>query len=374
MQSVNKGLENVYITETTVSLVDGEKGKLYYRGYNIEDLYKYSCYEEVVFLLIKGRLPKMNELIDFKRKLISKMKVTKDELRLINIMKNSLPIDILRTIISYIGSKKEIRTTDSSNIDEEQVLQIISKVSSITTSIFRLKHGKDIIEPEDSISYSENIINMMFNERNKEKSELLDKLLIIDAVHGMNASTFASLVIISTLSDLYSAITGALGALKGPLHGGAGEEVVKTIMGIEGNMEAEIKNMIKAKKRIMGFGHRVYKTHDPRYKLLKSSLIEYSRNKPEFKRLMERAIEFEELASRELIKKNIYPNVDYYASILFWLLGIPPEFHTCIIASSRVSGWLAYILEYVKNNRLIRPKDLYIGNIDLKYVPIDQRF
>lgn len=370
MVELKKGLEDVYVKETEITYIDGELGRLYYRGYSIYDLATFSNFEETAFLLLYGRLPSKSELAQF-RDSLKELRFLPEKLTnfIKSIPPGKNPMDVLRTSVSYLG------VIDEERDENKKGLRLIASIPTIIAYYHRLSQGLDIVEPSTELSHAENFLYMIRGTRpSVAEAEALDKALILHMDHEMNASTFASLVVASTLADIYSAIVAGISALKGPLHGGANYEALKMFMEIGDPSKAEeyVLNRLRSGKRLMGFGHRVYKTYDPRARILKEiakKLTEGTENR----RLYEIAEKVEEIGIKILGEKGIYPNVDFYSGIVFYTLGFRPEYFPTLFASARIVGWIAHINEYLKENRIIRPKALYKGEIGKKYISIDER-
>ena len=367
---VKKGLEDVYVKETEITYIDGELGRLYYRGYSIYDLATFSTFEETAYLILYGRLPSKSELMQFSESL-KELRFLPDQLVkfIKSIPPGKNPMDFLRTSVSYLGF------IDEEKDENKKALRLIAAIPTIIAYYHRLTEGLEPVEPSSELSHAENFLYMVKGKRPSQlEVEALDKALILHMDHEMNASTFAALVVASTLADIYSAIVAGISALKGPLHGGANYEALKMFMEIGDPSKAEeyVINRLKSGKRLMGFGHRIYKTYDPRARILKEiarKLTEGTENS----KLFEIAERVEYVGVKMLGEKGIYPNVDFYSGIVFYALGFKPEFFPTLFASARIVGWIAHINEYVKENRIIRPKALYKGEIGKKYISIDER-
>ncbi|MBB5252822.1 citrate synthase/methylcitrate synthase [Sulfurisphaera ohwakuensis] len=371
---IKKGLEDVYVKETEITYIDGELGRLYYRGYSIYDLAEFSNFEEVSYLILYGKLPNREELNWFQEKLREERYLPDFIIKFLReVRKDAQPMDILRTAVSLLGIE------DSKNDERTDIrgIKLISKFPTIVANYARLRKGLDIIEPDPKLSHSENFLYMLYGDRpNEIKSKAMDVTLILHIDHEMNASTFASLVVASTLSDLYSSIVAGISALKGPLHGGANYEALKMFkeIGSPEKVNDYILNRLSNKQRIMGFGHRVYKTYDPRARILKQyAKLLAEKEGGEIYTLYQIAEKVEEIGIKYLGPKGIYPNVDFFSSIVFYSLGFEPDFFPAVFASARVVGWVAHIMEYIKDNKIIRPKAYYKGEIGKKYIPIDSR-
>ncbi len=373
----SRGLEGVIASETKIGYVDGLNGKLVYRGYEINTLTENSNFEEVSYLLLKGKLPNSKEYEEYVSKLKELMPLDEDVYSLIkDVSKKSHPMSALRTVVSYIGGKDAGSVEPDLNKQEDISIRLIAKMPSIVGAINRAYHGRDIIKPDPDLSYSSNFFYMALGKKpDTVEAKMLDTALILHADHGMNASTFSAMLTISTLSDMYSATTSAISTLKGPLHGGANERALALIrkVGKPDNAESVIGKMIENKEKIMGFGHRVYKVYDPRAKILKE-YAKYVAEKNNSLELFYTAQKIEEVMINKLGSKGIFPNVDFYSGMIYYSMGFEPEIFTPIFALGRTSGWVSRALEYLHDNRLFRPKAKYIGETDLKkYVPINER-
>ena len=373
---IHKGLDNVYVKESKICYIDGEASKLFYRGYSIEELAEHSTFEETSHLLIYGWLPTRSQLDKFTRQLESHRML---EPKVLGTMKDfplrSDPMDILRTAVSALGLYDPQPMTDDISARIDKSLMILAKVPTIITAFQRLRTGNEPIPPKGHLSHAAEFLYMLTGrDPDPYDAHVMDVALILHAEHEMNASTFACTVTASTLADMYSVITSGIGTLRGPLHGGANEAALKTVLevGDPSHAESYVTDALAHKKRIMGFGHRVYKTWDPRYLILKKLAGELAVRKGQTK-LYDTAVAIETSARTHLEGTPIFPNVDSYSGIVFHMLGIETDLFTPIFAMSRISGWTAHAIEYLEANRLIRPKALYIGKIGLPYVPIDSR-
>jgi citrate synthase len=368
LASQSKGLEDVIAGQSSICFIDGKEGRLLYRGYDIKELCSFSSYEETVYLLWYNRLPTEDELTRFASQLASKRTLPRDMLSILNAMpRNVDAMDALRVLVASLGLFDDPLLTN-----EERAAAIASRIGTIVAAIHRYKHNLDIIEPDASLPFASNFLYMLTGSvPDKENSKLMDVLLILHADHEFNASTFTARVIASTLSDVYSAITGAVGALKGPLHGGANEKVVEMTkeIGTPENAEKYILSKLSSKQKVMGFGHRVYRTMDPRAQILKDMASQFVKTEEE-KRYFEILKVAEEVMKRE---KNLYPNVDLYSGLALNHLGILSYLFTPFFAVGRTPGWLAHVLEQYSDNRIIRPRAEYTGPELRKYVPIESR-
>jgi citrate synthase len=376
MENLIPGLAGVPATKSKVSFIDGQKGILEYRGIPIEQLVEYSNFLETSYLLIFGKLPKKEEYEKFVNDITHHRRI---KFRIIDMMKNfsekAHPMEVLQSTVSALGMFYPMKDVLDEEYQYEAIVNLIAKIPTIIAGWYRIRMGDEPIKPDDNLNFAENFFYMMTEQvPDKRVAQIFDKCLILHAEHTMNASTFAALVVASTLADPYTVMSSALGALSGPLHGGANEKVFHMLMEIGEPEKAReyIENKLKNKERIMGFGHRVYKTYDPRAKILEKLLKELMEIKGETK-LYKIAKEVEKVAMEHLSSKGIYPNVDFYSGIIYYELGIPVEFYTSIFAMARISGWLAHWKEYIKENKLFRPSQIYEGSHNLPYIPLDKR-
>jgi len=373
---IHKGLDNVYIKESKICLIDGEASKLFYRGYSIEELAAHSTYEETAYLLIYDKLPTKPQLAKFSERLESYRVLDasfSDLLR--RFPAQPTPMDALRTAVSALGMYDPEPATEVLDMRIEKGLDILAKAPTIVAALDRLRKHAEPIQPKPGLSHAANFLYMLTGKEPGEyEARVMDVAMILHAEHEMNASTFACTVTASTLADMYSIITSGIGTLQGPLHGGANEAALKTVIevGDPSKAEAYVSEALAEKRRVMGFGHRVYKNYDPRYIILKQYARDLAYKKSEA-RLYDTAVAIEESAMRHLAGTPVFPNVDSYSGLVFHLLGIPTDLFTPIFAMSRIAGWLAHAIEYLQSNRLIRPKSLYIGSTGQQYVPIDLR-
>lgn len=373
---IHKGLDNVYVKESNISFIDGEASRLFYRGYSIEDLAKSSSYEETAFLLIYGHLPTKSALQDFTHRLESYRPLEPAVLQLVRSFPvSSHPMDVLRTAISALALYDPQPATDDIDARVDKALRILGKTPTIIAAFDRLRNGKELLTPRAGSSHATDFLYLLSGQQpDAYDAHVMDVALILHAEHEMNASTFSCTVTASTLADMYSIMTAGIGTLRGPLHGGANEAALKTVLevGEPGKAEAYVAQAIAQKKKIMGFGHRIYKTWDPRYKILKSMGEELAKSKGQ-EQLFETASAIETTALKHLAGSPIFPNVDSYSGVVFHMLGIPTDLFTPVFAMSRIAGWTAHVLEYLQSNRLIRPKAHYIGEISLPYISIADR-
>jgi citrate synthase len=371
--SLSKGLEGVVAAQTRLSDVRGDAGELIYAGYDINELAGKVSYEEVIHLLHWNRLPSRKELAELKSILAAARDLPQgviDILRLIP--RNTPPMDAIRTAVSALGCFDPQRDDHSYDDERRKAMQLIAQIPIITAYFHRIRQGKEILAPRADLGEAANFLYLMDGEEPPaEKSSTVDLCYVLHADHGMNASTFSARVTIATLSDMYSAITSAIGTLKGPLHGGANEGVIKMLLEIGSldKVDNYVEECLAQKKKIMGIGHRVYKTLDPRAPTLKrmAQVLGSKLGENKWIQMSDR------IAEIMLKKKNLHANVDFYSATVYYSLGIPTDLFTPIFAIARMSGWTAQLLEQLADNRLIRPQSLYIGPVGLKVKPIEQR-
>lgn len=376
MSTAAKGLEGVVAAETEMSFIDGEKGVLEYVGIAIDELARNSSFEEVVFLLWNRRLPKKAELDAFVRDLRAQYALSDAMLRRITDLPTSAqPMHALRTIVSALA----LEDSDPNSVDPAQVrakaLSILAKAPTIVAAFDRHRRGVKIVPPDKGLSFAANFLYMLNGEKPTPTMErAFDVCMILHADHGLNASTFTGRVIMSTLSDIYSVMTGAIGALRGPLHGGANEGVMVMLSEIPSvdAVERYVLDKLQRKDKIMGFGHRVYKAYDPRATYLKTLAGQLAKDTGN-EDLFEKSRRVEDVMAHAVAAKGIYPNVDFYSATTYHCIGLKLDLFTPMFALSRISGWAGHALEQLAANRLIRPAADYIGPHDVKYVPIDKR-
>jgi citrate synthase len=375
MSQFAKGLEGVIANETRLGDVRGQEGQLIYCGYEINELAGKVSFEEVIFLLWNNRLPKQAELAELKQKLAEERELPAQVVEFIKTTpRTALPIDVLRTAISMLGlHDPSLLLDDTLAANQRRAIAIQAKVGVIVAYFHRARNGLDLPKIRKELGEAAHFLYLLDGtEPSPKKVETLDVAYVLHAEHGMNASTFSARVTISTLTDIYSAITAAIATLKGPLHGGANEGVIHMLqeIGEPENVDAYVEKTLAEKKRIMGIGHRVYKVLDPRAPHLQRMAIELSRElgEPKWIEMSER------IAQLMKEKKGLYANVDFYSATVYYSLGIPTDLFTPIFAISRTAGWTAHVLEQLSDNRLYRPLSAYVGEpVGRKFVPIDQR-
>jgi len=371
-----EGLEGVIAAASDICFIDGMKGILQYRGIPIEQLAEKSTFEETSYFLLFGHLPTRAQLSDFENRLKAQRGVAPELLRILaDFPRHAEPMTLLRTAVSALGAYDA--NAENSGIDQnvDRAIDLIASFPTILAAIQRIRKGLPVIAPNHKLAHAANFLYMLSGEPpNEYSAKVLDVCLILHADHGFNASTFTARVCISSLSDMYSAITAALGSLKGPLHGGANSAVMHTLMeiGSADKVETYVKKKLAAKQKIMGFGHRVYHTYDPRARILNRyshKLAEITGNMKWY----EISKKMEEVMEKEVGGRGIYPNVDFYSASVYYYLGIEIDLFTPIFAVSRISGWAAQVLEQLRDNKLFRPECFYQGPLNIDYVPIDKR-
>ncbi len=367
------GLEDVVVGTSKICFIDGQKGRLVYRGYSIDDLVEVS-FEETIFLLLYGHLPSRDELLQLKEQLLAERRLPREVTSVILTMpRGGSPMSELRTAVSLLALYDPEAPDMRPEANQRKAIRLIAQVPLIVACIYNLRAGRDLTQPSPTLGHAANFLYMLRGEAPDARTEkMFDVSLTLHADHEYNASTFAARVTAATLSDMYSAITSAIGALKGPLHGGANEEVMKMLLAIPSVDDAEKairEKYFDHKKKVPGFGHRVYKTMDPRATILKEYSRELGEREHELK-WYQMSTRIQDLLQKE---KKLYANVDFFSASLYYTMRIPLDLFTPIFACSRVAGWCAHVLEQYANNRLIRPMAEYVGPVDRKFVPIAQR-
>jgi citrate synthase len=372
-ESPSKGLEGIIAAQTRLSDVRGDAGELIYAGYDINELAGKVSYEEVVHLLHWNHLPNCKELKELKATLAADRELPQGVVDILRVIpRDTPPMDAIRTAVSALGCFDPQRDDHSFDDERRKAMQLIARIPIITAYFHRIRQGKDVLPPRADLGEAANFLYLMDGEvPSAEKANTLDLCYVLHADHGMNASTFSARVTIATLSDMYSAITSAIGTLKGPLHGGANEGVIKMLLEIGSldKVDEYVEECLAQKKKIMGIGHRVYKTLDPRAPHLKRMAQVLSSKVGEGKWIQMS----DRIAEIMLKKKNLHANVDFYSATVYYSLGIPTDLFTPIFANARTAGWTAHILEQLADNRLIRPQSQYIGPAGFKVKPIEQR-
>lgn len=370
------GLAGVPAAKSAVSFVDGERGILEYRGIRVEELCGKSSFLETAWLLLFGRLPSPSELEGFVRDVRLHRRIKYRIVELIKCLpEQGHPMDALQASVAALGMYYPGRNVADADNNYWSAVRLIAKLPTIVAAYARLRRGDDALPPRDDLGFAENFLYML-TERVPDKvlSRTLDVCLILHAEHTMNASTFAGIVTASTLADPYTVAASSIGALKGPLHGGANEEVVQMLreIGAPGNVRPYVARLLAEKRKVMGLGHRVYKVKDPRATVLQG-LCEQVFRECGTSPLYEVAVEVERVSAELLAGKPIYPNVDFYSGIVYDKMGIEADCFTPIFAMARVAGWLAHWFEQLRENKLYRPDQIYEGEHNRPYVPLSQR-
>ena len=370
------GLAGVPAAKSAISDVDGTRGILEYRGIRVEELCQHSSFLETSYLLLFGRLPNATELTQWVNDVTHHRRI---KFRIVDLLKvmpeHGHPMDALQAAVAALGMFYPGRNVKDVANNYWSAVRLIAKLPTIVAAWARLRRGDEYIPPRDDLAFSDNFLYMLTeNVPHPLWSEVFDDCLILHAEHTMNASTFAGMVTASTLADPYTVVASSIGALKGPLHGGANEEVVMMLreIGTPAQAKAAVDARLQGKNKLMGFGHRVYKVKDPRATVLQDlcmRLFNVCGTSP----LYEVAVAVEQLAGEHLMDKGIYPNVDFYSGIIYDKMGIEVDLFTPLFAMARVSGWLAHWLEQLRENKLYRPDQIYSGEHNRHYVPIDRR-
>jgi citrate synthase len=373
-----KGLEGVIAAESEICQIDGANGKLYYRGYSIEDLARHSSFEEAAYLLLNERLPSQTELEEF----TAQMRASRGLLGPVQDMIRHFPpagspMELLQSVISYLSATVEHQIRHSATCNCRRTLHQVSQLATVLATYQRFREGKPYLEPRADLSHGANFLYLLRGEEpSSEEGQMFDTCLVLHAEHGFNASTFTARVVASTYSTCYCSISAAIGSLAGFLHGGANERVMDMVdeIGSVDNIEPWLDKVLSEKGKVMGMGHRVYKAKDPRAIVTEKMLDDLSKQKGdaslyEFLKKIETGFR----ARMETKGKPIYPNVDFFSGAVYTLLGIPRDLFTPIFAVARSAGWLAHILEQRKDNRIYRPKSLYAGPEPRAYVPLAKR-
>ena len=368
-----RGLEGVIAGETSISYVDGSNGKLYYAGYDIDEIAERISYEECVYLLWNRRLPNRKELEEFRAELIPDMTLPDPLVQWFKrVPKGVHPMVMLRSGVSDLALYDPETEDNSVEANRRKAARLVARVPAIIGGFYRIYNGKDVVPPDPAQGIPYNFLRMFLGrDPDQYETRAMELIFVLHADHEFNASTFAARVTASTLADIYAAATAAIGALKGPLHGGANQRVMEMLFGIGSPDVADeyIDGLLDKGQRIMGFGHREYKVEDPRAKHLREyagKLCSIERGCPYYeisKRIEEKVIK----------AKGIYPNVDFYSATVQHSIGIPVEYYTTVFAASRIAGWTAHIMEQHADNRLMRPRSLFVGQFPRPFIPIEER-
>ena len=369
-----RGLREVYIDRTTSSYIDGKAGRLYYRGYSIDDLAENCSFEEIIYLVMIGELPTSDQLSGFVTELKANMELPEAIIDIIKITKDAHPMDVLRTAISELATFDPDVDDNSAEATLRKGTRLTAQAPTIAAAHSRIREGKDPIKPNPDLSIAANFLYMIFGEiPDPEDAKLIDKDFVLHAEHGLNASSFGARVAASTQADLHCAITTGIAVLKGPSHGGAAESVMTMSLeiGSEDNAADYVRNTLDGGGRIMGFGHRVYTAVDPRSLHLQDDLKALGERKgePKWYSILQKVVEVMQPYSR----RGICQNVDFFSGAMYYLLGIPEDLFISIFAVGRIPGWTAQVVEQFENNILLRPRLQYVGELDREFVPIQNR-
>lgn len=376
--TIYKGLEGIYVTESGLSFIDTEHSRLYYAGYDVKELVERSNYEELCFLLLNKRLPKKSEFESFLERFRESRALSSEQLEVAKLVAERG--EMISSLSAYflLAYRFEVGGLTMGGADRtSEAVKLISQAAPAVAAIYRARRGQEYVEPRGDLGHAANFLYMLTGREPDEwDAKAIDAIFILHAEHGMPASTFSALVTASTLSDLPSSIVSGLLALKGPLHGGAAEAVHRQLreIGDPSRVEAWLREAFEKKRRIMGMGHRVYKIYDPRAKIVKEMARTAAERKGGVvKTMYETAEKLENEALKQLAPRGIFPNLDFWTPVIYTSVGLPVECYTPLFAASRILGWAAHILEYWSDNRLIRPRQYYVGEKDKKYIPPDER-
>ncbi len=367
------GLEDVVAATSAICEVDGKEGRLLYYGIDVKDLAAHSSFEETVYLLWQGRLPTRDELALLQEQLGAARALPAEVSRMLaGFPKEAVPMEVLRTAVSLLSMYDPDDQDNSREANVRKATRLVAQTPTIVAALQAIREGREPVAPRDDVSLAANFLYMLFGKEQDETTvHALDVALILHADHELNASTFAARVTAATLSDMYSAIVSAIGALKGPLHGGANEQVFKMLqaIGAPDRADSYLDDQFAAGKKVMGFGHRVYRTDDPRATVLRGISEQLGKERGDttwfdISRNVERKVRAD---------KKLYANVDFYSASAYHVMGIPTDLFTPVFAISRMAGWTAHVLEQYGNNRLIRPRAEYTGPRNVPYVPIGER-
>ena len=373
MTEIEKGLEGVVIGKSAITFIDGLAGVLRYRGINIKDLAKNSTFEEVAFLLWRGKLPTKEELSAFQRELSRNRNVPSDVLALLkSFPRGADPMEAIRTAASFLAAHPRKKTESFQDANNRKAIELLASLAPMVATYERTRRGMRPIKPEKSLGHSANFLLLMTGKRPSDAMvRAFDTVSILYADHEMNASTFAAMVTVSTLADLGGAITSAIAALAGPLHGGSNQRVMEMLeeIGSVENVEKFVDDELGAGRRIMGFGHRIYRTFDPRALILKDVADQLTLG-TKGRKWFDIA---ERVESAVWEKKGLRPNIELYVAVTLGALGVPRDLMPAVFACNRVAGWIAHIFEQYSDNRLIRPLTEYVGPEETEYVPLADR-
>jgi len=371
---LQRGLRDVYIDRTKSSFIDGNVGKLLYRGYNIHDLAENSTFEETVYLLLYGALPTRSQLDELDADLKANRDLPEPIIEIIRLTKDAHPMDVLRTAISALAAFDPDVSDNSPEANLRKGVRMTAQAPTIVATHVRIRDGNEPVPSNPSMSHAENFLTMLFGEPpDPRDAKLIDKDFVLHAEHGVNASAFGARVAASTMADVHAAVTTGIAVLKGPSHGGAAEEVMKMALDIgnEENAEPYVRNLLDSGGRVMGFGHRVYRAVDPRSIHLQddAKALGERKGQPKWFSILQEVIEVMQPYS----KRGICQNVDFFSGTIYYLMGIPDDLFISIFAMGRIPGWTVQVMEQLENNILLRPRLAYVGDMDNEYVPIEKR-
>ena len=371
---LHRGLSGIYLDRTKTSFIDGKKGILEYGGHSISDLARKSNFEEVAYLILYGKLPTRSQLEAFDSQLKAARTLPEQAVDIINLIKHGHPMEVLRTVVSMLSAFDPDRQDNSLEAAHRKGIRLTSQVPYIVMAHHHIRNGHDYIKPDPTLNHAANFLYMYSGVRPSENAiRLMDKDLVLHADHGLNASSFTARTVTGTKAEFYAAITAAIAALSGPSHGGAAEDVMQMAREIETPDRAEdyVKEQLAQRKRITGFGHRVYKVEDPRAQHLREEvkLLSAEMNQSEWYSILEGV----QRAMAPHARRGVHVNVDFFAGVIYHLLGLSQDMFVPIFAVGRVPGWTAQIVEQMEHNILIRPLLLYHGEHELPYIPIDER-
>ena len=372
--TIHRGLTGVYFDRSETTFIDGKEGVLEYRGYNINQLAEHSTFEETAYLLIHGKLPNQAELDEYDAELKAARELPERIFDVIDLVKDSHPMDALRTAVSALASFDEDRNDNSIEATIRKGNRLTSQVPSIVMAHHNIRQGKDPIKPSSTLNHAGNFLYMLEGkEPSAEAMDLMDKDFVLHADHGSNASAFTARVVAGTAADLHGAVTAGIAALSGPSHGGAAENVMQMAreIGTPENAADYVKNLLANRERVMGFGHRVYKAEDPRAGHLRQGVKNLSEEmgQPEWYQILEAVVD----AMKPYARRGIHVNVDFFAGVIYYLNGVPQDLFVPIFAVGRIPGWTIQVVEQFRHNILIRPLLQYTGGRELQYVPMSER-
>ena len=372
--TLHRGLQGVYFDRSATTFIDGKQGVLEYRGYNIHDLAEYSTFEETAYLLIHGNLPTQAQLDEFDSELKGARELPEKVFDVIDLVKDSHPMDVLRTAVSALASFDPDREDNSPEATIHKGNRLTSQVPGIVMAHHAIRRGKDPVKPSSTLSHAANFLYMLEgNEPSVDAANLMDKDFVLHADHGSNASAFTARVVAGTAADVHGAVTAGVAALSGPSHGGAAENVMQMAkeIGKPENAADYVRGLLSNRQRVMGFGHRVYKAEDPRARHLREGVRNLSEEmgQPEWYQILEGVVD----AMKPYARRGIHVNVDFFAGVIYYLNGFPQDLFVPIFAVGRIPGWTIQVVEQLQHNILIRPLLQYTGEHNLEYVPISDR-